>query len=243
MHPLQATNSPAFPFSSPPALNILSTPSPCVSVARMPLSPLSLVPLTILAYLFSISGAQSPCGTDQNPYCAGNDLFEQICCSYPNVCYWANRDGQPACCPYGQVCDGVAPYTTRTTIIAPSTITSIRPTTITTAPPLSTITSYVSGGGIVVVTVTNPPQTITSYISGWCENGPCQTVTSGVGGVYSTITSGVVGVYSTVTQEVGQAFSSVSGVLVGNGAERTTTSASWILVIGVVLHVAWNACS
>ncbi|KEF54173.1 uncharacterized protein A1O9_09968 [Exophiala aquamarina CBS 119918] len=206
----------------------------------MLLSRLPPVLLAIVAYLFSMSYAQSPCGTDQNPYCAGNDLFEQICCSYPNVCYWANRDGQPACCPYGQVCDGIAPYTTRTITIPPSTITTIRPTTITTAPPLSTVTSYVSGGGIVVVTVTNPPQTSTTYISGWCKDGPCSTVTSGVVGVYSTITSGVVGVYSTVTQEVGQAYSSVSGVLVGNGASRTTASATWILVVGIVLNIAWN---
>ncbi|KAK5060215.1 hypothetical protein LTR84_010100 [Exophiala bonariae] len=204
----------------------------------MPDSWRSLVSLTILVFLSCLSSAQSPCGTDQNPYCAGDALFEQLCCSYPNVCYWANRDGQPACCPYGQVCDGLAPYSTRTTFITPITITSTRPTTITTAPPRSTITSYVSGGGVVVVTVTNPPPTVTSFISGWCQNGPCQTVTSGVVGVYSTITSGVVGVYSTVTQEVGQAFSSVSGVLVGNEASRTTNAATWVLITAVALNIA-----
>lgn len=206
----------------------------------MPFSRLPIVSLTVLAFLSILSYAQSPCGTDQNPYCAGNDLFEQICCSYPNVCYWANRDGQPACCPYGQVCDGIAPYSTRTTIIAPTTITSIHPTTITTVPPVSTITSYVSGGGVVVVTATNPPKTITSTINGWCQGGACSTVTSEVVGVYSTITSGVVGVYSTVTQEIGQAYSSVSGVLVGNDASRTIPSPSLILIAGVVLNIAWN---
>lgn len=194
----------------------------------MPISCWSLVSLTVVAFFSSLSWAQSPCGTDQNPYCAGNALFEQLCCTYPNVCYWANRDGQPACCPYGQVCDGTAPYSTRTTIITPITITSIHPTTKTTAPPPSTITSY------------NPPSTVTSFISGWCEGGPCSTVTSGAAGVYSTITSGVIGVYSTVTQEIGQAFSSVSGVLVGNAAPRTTKSATGSLIAALLLSIAWN---
>jgi hypothetical protein len=44
------------------------------------------------------------CNTNQNPYCAGNDDFESLCCPSPNVCYWADRQGTPACCPYGQVC-------------------------------------------------------------------------------------------------------------------------------------------
>ncbi|ETN41948.1 uncharacterized protein HMPREF1541_03887, partial [Cyphellophora europaea CBS 101466] len=61
------------------------------------LANVAVIPLLIL-------GAVAQCNTDQNPYCRGNDQFEAICCPYPNVCYWADRQGTPGCCAAGSVC-------------------------------------------------------------------------------------------------------------------------------------------
>ena len=82
--------------------------------------------LVFLLCLVTTTNAQS-CNTDQNPYCRGNKKFEAICCPYPNVCYWADRQGTPACCPAGQSCaqagGGVitaeAPESTTTIVPAP----------------------------------------------------------------------------------------------------------------------------
>ncbi|EXJ68640.1 uncharacterized protein A1O5_08434 [Cladophialophora psammophila CBS 110553] len=196
---------------------------------------------TAIVTLLSVLGlhsavAQNSCGTDQNPYCAGDSTFEQICCPYPNVCYWQNRNGEPGCCPAGQVCDGSSYYpptpqptpTLQTTTLHPSTIT-ITPTPA--SPPSTTV---VTGGGIIIITtvpnsgvtvITTPNSvvTITTIYGGPCGGGVCSTVTSGVGGVYSTFTSVVSGAFSTVTSGVASAYSTVSGVLVGSsGVPRSS---------------------
>lgn len=180
----------------------------------MSLPSLPLVFAAFLLNLATVSRASGPCETDQNPYCAGNAIFEQICCTYPDVCYWANRDGQPGCCPHGQVCDGLAPYSTRSTWKAPIT-TTIRPTTVTTVIEPSTITTY-EGGGAVIVTITSQNPVVTVTTQDWCHKNPCDAVTSAVVSVYSTVTQGAGDVVTVITQEAGQAYATVSGVLVGN---------------------------
>lgn len=93
---------------------------------------LSLATAAVLPLLFA--AVQGQCNTDQNPYCRGNDDFEAICCTYPNVCYWADREGTPACCPAGSVCinrDGfqVTPQAQYTTV-EPAPAPAPEPTTI-----------------------------------------------------------------------------------------------------------------
>jgi hypothetical protein len=144
----------------------------------------------ILPVLVSLVHAQ--CNTDQNPYCRGNAQLEALCCPYPNVCYWSNRNGDPACCAYGEVC-----IDTGGAIISPQPV-ETQPAETTTTQPLSTITSYVThpettaGGVVVILTTTNDP--IYSAYS---------TVTSDVAGAYSTVTSDVAGGFETVTSTIG----------------------------------------
>ncbi|EXJ92086.1 hypothetical protein A1O3_00636 [Capronia epimyces CBS 606.96] len=192
------------------------------------------IPTVLLALLFGLgvlSTAQSNCGTDQNPYCAGNSLLEQLCCPYPNVCYWQDRDGAPGCCPAGQACNGqtyVPPST-----IHPTTVTITSTSKSTPTPTLrSTITSYVNGGGGVIVT--SQPSVITVTTDNWASE-VYSTVTSGVVGVYSTVTSVVGGVYSTVTSDVGQGFATVSGVLVSG-----TPSSHFITILSPVMAVLFS---
>lgn len=185
-------------------------------MTRLPQSP-PLLTLLILLTIPSLTLAQ--CNTDQNPYCRGNRQFEAICCPYPNVCYWADRQGTPACCSAGQVClDGAGGG-----LITPQPQNQVPTTTYTsqqqqqTTQPLSTITSYVSRppqentvvpGGVVVIY--SEPQ------------GPVEEATSAIGGVFSTVTSEVVGAFSTVTSNVAGAFSTVTSEVVG--AFETVTS-------------------
>ena len=222
---------------------------------------LLLVAVTAFVALISHCVCQNSCGTDQNPYCKGNSVFEQICCPYPNVCYWQNRDGTPGCCPAGQVCDGSSPYSPSTPTLGPTVRTStITPSTITITP-TPTTTAGGGGGGVIIIT-TNPngPSVITTQpqttLTGACQGGPCSTVTSVIGGVYSTVTSGAGGVYSTVTSEVGGAFStvtsgaasvysSISGVLVGqpSTAPRSAVLSIVLLTTVSVLAVVWSTFS
>ncbi|EXJ93738.1 hypothetical protein A1O1_02131, partial [Capronia coronata CBS 617.96] len=192
--------------------------------------------LTVLLGIVVLSLAQSNCGTNQNPYCAGNSVFEQLCCPYPDVCYWQNRDGAPGCCPQGQVCNGQA-YNPPTTV-HPTTITITSSTSETTPTSTlhSTVTTFVNGGGGVIVTTQPSVVTVTTGILG---GGVYSTVTSGVVGVYSTVTSAVVGVYSTVTSELGQGYATVSGVLVG-AAPRSQYLAVTFPVMAAVFILAWH---
>ncbi|KIW81741.1 hypothetical protein Z517_04767 [Fonsecaea pedrosoi CBS 271.37] len=194
--------------------------------------------------------AQNSCGTDQNPYCAGDSTFEQICCAYPNVCYWQNRNGEPGCCPAGQVCDGSSPFfpstpTLQTTTIHPSTVT-ITPT------PTPAPSTTVTGGGVIIVTtvpnsivtVTTQPNsvtTVTTIYSNPCGGGVCSTVTSGVVGVYSTVTSVVSGAFSTVTSGAASAFSTVSGILVGpNSAPRLNPASTFMHFMATLFVLLGN---
>lgn len=175
---------------------------------------------TLCAFALLLAPASAQCNTDQNPYCRGNNEFEQLCCPYPSVCYWADRQGTPACCAAGQVClDGGGGYVTPPV-----------------SQPLSTITSYVSnpppetqpngggaaGGGAVVITTTENPycdtcKTITSY-----AGGAVATVTSEVAGAFSTLTSNVAGAFETVTSTIGavatEAASDIVQVINGKGS-------------------------
>lgn len=136
--------------------------------------------LAVLAVASLLPTVFAQCLTDQNPYCRGNSKFEQICCPYPNVCYWADRQGTPACCPAGQVCldrDGITiqPQPQRTTVQpapAPEPTTIYYTVTPTTQQHPQTHTTYVEtvlptvtttlepqptqGQGTVVITTTEP---------------------------------------------------------------------------------------
>lgn len=65
--------------------------------------------LTQAAILLSIASSlftttiHATCNTDQNPYCAGNSLFEQLCCNPGSICYWSNS-GAASCCQAGTDC-------------------------------------------------------------------------------------------------------------------------------------------
>lgn len=203
--------------------------------------------LTLLPVLLLPAVAQSSCGTDQNPYCAGNDILEQLCCPYPNVCYWQDRDGQPGCCPAGQVCGGVSPYYPTTP--QPTPTPTVNPTTITLTRTPTTVTTNPGGGGGVIIITTTSPKGITTTDNGHCGGacstvtsyvgGAYSTVTSGVVGIYSTVTSGVVGVYSTVTSEAGEVFATVSGVLVG-ASPRSSVASTLAPVTAALFALAWN---
>lgn len=101
--------------------------------------------LSFIALFAGFTTAQ--CNTNQNPHCAGEPQFEKLCCQYPAVCYWSNRNGVPACCAAGQDCraDGgpgttvVLPvtYVQVTTAYATSVITQPRQT-VTYTPPATT---------------------------------------------------------------------------------------------------------
>jgi hypothetical protein len=159
------------------------------------------------------------CGTNQNPYCKGNSVLEQLCCPYPNVCYWENRNGDAACCPAGQVCDGSYPYYTPTTYISTTPYT----TTTTTTP--TTWTTTQTG-----------PITITTTENG-CQE--CVTVTSAAGGVYTTVTSAAGQAYTTVTSAAGQAYSTINGVIVVNPAPRSSVVTLLSDIMAALFACAW----
>jgi hypothetical protein len=195
---------------------------------------LSLLSLLLALALSTSFVAAQNCATDQNPYCKGNKIFEQICCPYPNVCYWQDRSGTPGCCPAGQVCGTNGNNPPVTIVPSPAPTITITPTT-------RTVTQgggNGGGGGIVIITTNAPgPSTITITTQGVCNGGGCSTVTSFVGGVYSTITSDVGGAFSTVTSVVGGAYSTVSGVLVGNGAEHAVPAMSVMMGLGMGIGI------
>lgn len=191
--------------------------------------------ISLLSLILTLVEAQ--CNTDQNPYCAGNDQFEQLCCPYPNVCYWQNRNGDPGCCPAGQACidggggDVTQPQPQPQPVY--STVTSQQQQ-------LSTITSYIShqqptataagGGGIVVIPAPNSP--VASVIS---------EATGGVVGVYSTITSEVIAVFSTITSDIAGAFSTVTSGVVSVATEAASSLVQVINAGPARPQVSWQA--
>ena len=102
--------------------------------------------ILIVASLLT-SQVLSQCNTNQNPYCAGQSKFEQLCCPYPAVCYWTDRSGTPGCCQPGQVCVGNGNGVTITPTLLPVTPPA---TTQTVGTPLATTPN----GGYATLTVT-----------------------------------------------------------------------------------------
>jgi hypothetical protein len=65
---------------------------------------LGAIALISTILILPISVLSQACeATSQNPYCDPS-FANLICCPAPNVCYWADRQGTPACCASGQVC-------------------------------------------------------------------------------------------------------------------------------------------
>lgn len=152
--------------------------------------------------------ADNGCGTNQNPYCAGNSILEQLCCPYPNVCYW-QRNGNGACCPAGQWCDGTYPIYTPT----------VHPTTI-----YVVTTSTHPNPTTVVVTSTSPTPTPVIITTTTDNCHQC---------VVSTVTSGVVPVTSTITQQQPPPQTTANGVIIvsSNAISKETSVGTRILAV------------
>lgn len=63
-----------------------------------------LATLLVLLFLYFVTSTEAQCNTNQNPYCAGVAQFEALCCPVGSICYWSNRNGDPACCAGGTDC-------------------------------------------------------------------------------------------------------------------------------------------
>jgi hypothetical protein len=152
----------------------------------------------VLLTVVGVTGQQ--CDTGSNPYCRGNSEFvDNLCCNYPNVCYWADRQGTPACCPAGQWClDGqgqqVTPQAQYTTV-APAPAPAPEPTTIytTVSPqntPTRTITQQTQPTQQTITTTQQPQQstviTTTEGIQGSVE---------GIGSTIIATASSVINVF------------------------------------------------
>ena len=132
--------------------------------------------LTLILVSFLTSQVLAQCNTDQNPYCAGNSKFEQLCCSYPAVCYYSDRYGGVACCQPGQKCYGNG-VTITPTLIPVSTLATMQ--TIQTAQP------------------TQPTQTIqTTQAVQTTQNGGYSTITV-TGGIPATTVATAIGYTTT----------------------------------------------
>lgn len=160
--------------------------------------------LLSLAYLIPLAASQA-CNTNSNPYCRGVAQFEALCCPYPNVCYWSNRNGQPACCPAGQNCQANAAASIATTQHATpiSTITVTSTSTLrgaaTTPAAATTFVGVVAGP---IPSVATQVQTVTSVTvlqptTAVSQPAVLTTVTTGVAAAGQGSVSGV---FVTVTQ-------------------------------------------
>lgn len=187
---------------------------------------LSLATFTALPLLFAAALAQ--CNTDQNPYCRGNDDFEAICCTYPNVCYWADREGTPACCPAGSVCidrDGfqVSPQPQYTTV-APAP-----------APEPTTIYTTISPKTQPTQTITQQPQP-TQHTITTTRQQPTQTQQPTV---VITTTRGEPGPVEGIGSTVAATASEIVNVF--EGAAPTLRSAQCAVpVAGALALAAWH---
>lgn len=123
--------------------------------------PTRFVRQLLIAVALLTTTAYTQCNTDQNPYCAGNSALEALCCTYPSVCYWSNRNGDAACCPAGTDCSGDGgPLLVDNT---PSPVTQVQQSTYYVAntysytePQTSTVTYYYSTSS------SSPPPQFTS---------------------------------------------------------------------------------
>lgn len=107
--------------------------------------------LLCLVHLLLTHLVHCQCNTDQNPYCRGNKQFEQLCCTYPDICYWSDRSGTPACCQAGTDCSsdggptgGFALTAVQQTTVQTNVQTTYLVQTVytTTQPQYSTVTYY-----------------------------------------------------------------------------------------------------
>lgn len=118
--------------------------------------------LYLIQLLLASFALSAQCNTNQNPYCAGNNQFEQLCCTYPNICYWSNRNGVPACCQAGSDCRGnggpgpssVVVFTAVQQTTAPTAY--VVQTVYSTTPQYSTVTYY---------STYSPPPATTTYVA------------------------------------------------------------------------------
>lgn len=195
----------------------------------------------LLAHLTSCQ-----CNTNQNPYCQGNGQFEQICCTYPNVCYWSNRNGDPACCPAGTDCSSeggpsggfalsnsnVQQTTVQTTYLVQTVYT-------TTQPQYSTVTYYSSSSWQPWQTTT----TTTYYPSSsqWQQWQTTTTVPAPVYTSFSTVATPNVVVVTVTTPVVGSTAPNgvyVTAQAVGNRASNPDAKdRHWLRVLGVSMLV------
>ena len=191
----------------------------------------------LLTLLFLLSTTSAQCNTDQNPYCKGNSKLESLCCPYPNVCYWADRQGTPACCPAGRSCQGadgiisVPSQPDQTTIYQTPTLAP----TPTTEQEYTTTTSYpvaptTQGGGttvVVVPTTSNQAPTLTTTVF------PASGIETTVASVYQSATAAVgsiiTGVATTVIQVFDNAGNEIHGSLIAAGLTSGGLSL-WLLV-------------
>lgn len=145
--------------------------------------------------LFFAIVVNAQCNTDQNPYCAGNSQFEQICCTYPDICYWSNRDGTPACCQSGSDCrgdGGPAPSVVAFTAVQQTTY-YVETVYSTVQPQTSTVVYYYTSEQ-PTTTYVPPPQ----YTSFSTIVTPAVVVVTDTAAVVAPIETD--GVYVTVTQ-------------------------------------------
>src|SRR5271154_195292 len=118
----------AAPFPATPIF-LPSPPSSLSSLSAVKMSSRqnrrSALILILVSFLTSQVLAQ--CNTNQNPYCAGNSKFEQLCCPYPAVCYYSNRYGGVGCCQPGQKCygNGITITPTLIPVSTPQTIQTV----------------------------------------------------------------------------------------------------------------------
>lgn len=77
---------------------------PCLCIVVAMRASSHAIALISIILCFSTSVLSQGCeATSRNPYCDPS-FANLICCPSPNVCYWADRQGTPACCADGQVC-------------------------------------------------------------------------------------------------------------------------------------------
>ncbi|KAL9106535.1 MAG: hypothetical protein Q9227_008450 [Pyrenula ochraceoflavens] len=125
---------------------------------------------------YFIFSATSPalsqqCNTADNPTCGHEKAFDALCCPYPNICYWANRQKQAACCPAGQTCltggEGGEPASTITPVVRTTLSTIAQPesttSTYTYTEPHSTTAVVPVGPPATTISTIQQPITTTQY--------------------------------------------------------------------------------
>ena len=180
-----------------------------------------------LAFLLLVLTAQTSaqCNTADNPSCAGNRLFEALCCPPGSICYWSNRNGDPACCAAGTSCDGDG----GPSFVAPLQATAVQATTYyaqttytSTLASQSTVTKYQS--------ISSVSPTL-SFVTLSTVATPAVVVVTDTFPVVATQPVATNGAYVTVTQVqvVGE------GVALGGGLRVVV----WAAVAGTVVAVVF----